>query len=64
MAATPSAQYTLTMRVEIDQRPEMLGKVASAIEGGGSPINHEDDHTDSDPAVTHGTSSVNERVLS
>jgi len=34
--ATPSAQYSLTIRVEIDHRPGMLGKVASAIgEAGG-----------------------------
>jgi malate dehydrogenase (oxaloacetate-decarboxylating) len=31
MASTPSAQYSLTLRVEIDDRPGMLGKVASAI---------------------------------
>jgi malate dehydrogenase (oxaloacetate-decarboxylating) len=37
MAATPSAQYSLTMRVEIDHLPGMLGKVASAIgEAGGT----------------------------
>jgi malate dehydrogenase (oxaloacetate-decarboxylating) len=37
MAATPSAQYSLTLRVEIDHRPGMLGKVASAIgEAGGT----------------------------
>ncbi len=36
MSATPSAQYSLTLRVEIDHRPGMLGKVASAIgEAGG-----------------------------
>src|SRR5436309_14358632 len=35
--ATPSAQYSLTMRVEIDHLPGMLGKVASAIgEAGGT----------------------------
>jgi malate dehydrogenase (oxaloacetate-decarboxylating) len=33
---TPSAQYSLTLRVEIDDRPGMLGRVASAIgEAGG-----------------------------
>jgi malate dehydrogenase (oxaloacetate-decarboxylating) len=33
----PSAQYSLTLRVEIDDRPGMLGKVASAIgEAGGT----------------------------
>ncbi len=31
MSQTPSAQYSLTLRVEIDHRPGMLGKVASAI---------------------------------
>jgi malate dehydrogenase (oxaloacetate-decarboxylating) len=37
MAGTPSAQYSLTLRVEIDHRPGMLGKVASAIgEAGGT----------------------------
>ena len=30
-APTPSAQYRVTMRVEIDHRPGMLGKVATAI---------------------------------
>jgi malate dehydrogenase (oxaloacetate-decarboxylating) len=37
IATTPSAQYSLTLRVEIDHRPGMLGKVASAIgEAGGT----------------------------
>jgi malate dehydrogenase (oxaloacetate-decarboxylating) len=37
MPTTPSAQYSLTLRVEIDHRPGMLGKVASAIgEAGGT----------------------------
>ncbi len=37
MAATPSAQYSLTLRVEIEHRPGMLGRVASAIgEAGGT----------------------------
>jgi malate dehydrogenase (oxaloacetate-decarboxylating) len=37
MPATPSAQYSLTLRVEIDHLPGMLGKVASAIgEAGGT----------------------------
>jgi malate dehydrogenase (oxaloacetate-decarboxylating) len=31
MSATPSAQYSLTLRVEIDHKPGMLGQVASAI---------------------------------
>src|SRR5215472_8425266 len=37
MATTPSAQYSLTLRVEIDHVPGMLGRVASAIgEAGGT----------------------------
>ncbi len=37
MPPIPSAQYSLTLRVEIDHRPGMLGKVASAIgEAGGT----------------------------
>jgi malate dehydrogenase (oxaloacetate-decarboxylating) len=37
MPAMPSAQYSLTLRVEIDDNPGMLGKVASAIgEAGGT----------------------------
>jgi len=36
MAGTPSAQYSLTLRVQIEHRPGMLGRVASAIgEAGG-----------------------------
>src|ERR1700753_57292 len=36
-ASSPSAQYSLTLRVEIDDRPGMLGRVASAIgEAGGT----------------------------
>ncbi|MBJ7518852.1 MAG: NAD-dependent malic enzyme [Solirubrobacteraceae bacterium] len=36
MSVTPSAQYSLTIRVEIDNTPGMLGRVASAIgEAGG-----------------------------
>ncbi len=37
MPRTPSAQYSITLRVEIEHRPGMLGKVASAIgEAGGT----------------------------
>jgi len=37
MTTTPSAQYSLTIRVEIADRPGMLGRVASAIgEAGGT----------------------------
>jgi malate dehydrogenase (oxaloacetate-decarboxylating) len=38
MPLTPSAQYSLTLRVEIDHRPGMLGKVASAIGDAGGTI--------------------------
>jgi malate dehydrogenase (oxaloacetate-decarboxylating) len=38
MIATPSAQYSLTLRVEIDHLPGMLGKVASAIGDAGGTI--------------------------
>jgi malate dehydrogenase (oxaloacetate-decarboxylating) len=38
MAATPSAQYSLTLRVEIDHLPGMLGQVASAIGRAGGTI--------------------------
>ncbi len=38
MAAPTSAQYSLTIRVEIDHRPGMLGKVASAIGAAGGTI--------------------------
>jgi len=31
LSATPSAQYSLTIRVEIDDRPSLLGQVTSAI---------------------------------
>ena len=38
MPSTPSAQYSLTLRVEIDHLPGMLGKVASAIGEAGATI--------------------------
>jgi malate dehydrogenase (oxaloacetate-decarboxylating) len=38
MPGTPSAQYSLTLRVEIEDRPGMLGKVASAIGEDGATI--------------------------
>jgi malate dehydrogenase (oxaloacetate-decarboxylating) len=38
MATTPSAEYSVTLRVEIDHRPGMLGKVASAIGDAGGTI--------------------------
>ena len=38
MPATPSASYSLTVRVEIRNRPGMLGKVTSAISRAGGDI--------------------------
>jgi malate dehydrogenase (oxaloacetate-decarboxylating) len=38
MSVTPSAQYSLTIRVEIPHRPGMLGQVASAIGHAGGVI--------------------------
>jgi malate dehydrogenase (oxaloacetate-decarboxylating) len=38
VASTPSAQYSLTLRIEIEHRPGMLGKVASAIGDAGGTI--------------------------
>jgi malate dehydrogenase (oxaloacetate-decarboxylating) len=38
MASTPSAQFSLTMRVEIAHQPGMLGQVASAIGRAGGTI--------------------------
>ncbi|HEY2161937.1 MAG TPA: NAD-dependent malic enzyme [Solirubrobacteraceae bacterium] len=38
MPGTPSAQYSLTLRVEITHQPGMLGKVASAIGDAGGTI--------------------------
>jgi malate dehydrogenase (oxaloacetate-decarboxylating) len=64
MPASPSAQYSLTLRVEIDHRPGMLGKVASAIGDAGGTIGAvdlvqvEDDHTIRD--ITVATSDASE----
>ncbi|HEY8582690.1 MAG TPA: NAD-dependent malic enzyme [Capillimicrobium sp.] len=38
MTTTPSAQYSLTIRVEIDHKPGMLGEVATAIGRAGGTI--------------------------
>ncbi|MCU1677985.1 MAG: hypothetical protein JWM93_2743, partial [Frankiales bacterium] len=38
MPTTPSAQYSLTIRVEIEHKPGMLGQVASAIGQAGGVI--------------------------
>ena len=63
MAATPSAQYSLTLRVEIEHRPGMLGRVASAIGAAGGTIGAVDlvqverDHTVRDITVETGDAS-------
>jgi malate dehydrogenase (oxaloacetate-decarboxylating) len=63
MAITPSAQYSLTLRVEIDHRPGMLGRVASAIGGAGGMIGAVDlvqtdgEHTIRDITVATGSES-------
>jgi malate dehydrogenase (oxaloacetate-decarboxylating) len=62
MPVNPSAQYSLTLRVEIDHRPGMLGKVASAIgEAGGTIgavdlVQVDDVHTIRDITVETGDS--------
>ncbi len=62
MASTPSAQYSLTLRVEIDHRPGMLGKVASSIGAAGGTIGAVDlvqvegEHTIRDITVETGDS--------
>ncbi len=61
MATTPSAQYSLTLRVQIDHHPGMLGKVASAIGVAGGVIGAVDlvqvdsDHTIRDITVDTGS---------
>ena len=63
MPPTPSAQYSLTLRVEISHQPGMLGKVASTIgEAGGTIgavdlVTVEGDHTVRDITVETGDSS-------
>jgi malate dehydrogenase (oxaloacetate-decarboxylating) len=57
---TPSAQFSLTIRVEIDHKPGMLGQVASAIGSAGGTIGAIDlisvdgDHTLRDITVAAG----------
>jgi malate dehydrogenase (oxaloacetate-decarboxylating) len=63
VATTPSAQYSLTLRVEIEHRPGMLGRVASAIGEVGGTIGAVDlvqverDHTIRDITVETGDAS-------
>src|SRR5947209_13201954 len=64
VAPTPSAQYSLTLRVEIEHRPGMLGKVASAIGQAGGTIGAVDlvqvehEHTMRDITVETGDASA------
>jgi malate dehydrogenase (oxaloacetate-decarboxylating) len=68
MAPAPSAQFTLTLRVEIDDRPGMLGRVASAIGDAGGVIGAIDlisvdaDHTLRDITVATSSQEEWERV--
>ncbi|MGO9955342.1 MAG: NAD-dependent malic enzyme [Solirubrobacteraceae bacterium] len=63
MSSHPSAQYSLTLRVESDHRPGMLGKVASAIGDAGATIGAidlvavEDEHSVRDITVETGDAS-------
>jgi malate dehydrogenase (oxaloacetate-decarboxylating) len=63
MPSHPSAQYSLTLRVESDHRPGMLGKVASAIGDAGATIGAidlvavEDEHSVRDITVETGDAS-------
>src|SRR3989475_4994924 len=65
MAIAPSASYSITLRVEIKNRPGMLGRVASAIGNAGGDIGSVDlveslrdrivrDITDKAPDSVHG----------
>jgi len=66
---TPSPQYSLTIRVQIDHRPGMLGRVASAIgEAGGTIgavdlISVDDSHTVRDITVAAGDQDHWEHIL-
>ena len=70
MAATPSAQYSLTLRVEIEHRPGILGRVASAIGDAGGTIGAVDlvqvqrEHTIRDITVETGDASDWPRLTS
>ncbi len=70
MAATPSTQYSLTLRVEIEHRPGILGRVASAIGDAGGTIGAVDlvqvqrEHTIRDITVETGDASDWPRLTS
>jgi malate dehydrogenase (oxaloacetate-decarboxylating) len=66
---TPSAQYSLTIRVEIEHKPGMLGRVASAIGQAGGTIGAvdlisvDDNHTVRDITVAAGDQSHWEAIV-
>ncbi|MCW3064581.1 MAG: NAD-dependent malic enzyme [Solirubrobacterales bacterium] len=69
MPITPSAQYSLTIRVEIAHRPGMLGRVATAIGEAGGTIGAVDlvsvdaDHTVRDITVATGDQADWRRIV-
>src|SRR5512132_490894 len=69
MTVTPSAQYSLVVRVEIEHTPGMLGRVASAIGSVGGTIGSvdlvalEDGHTLRDITVATGGQDDWERIV-
>jgi malate dehydrogenase (oxaloacetate-decarboxylating) len=69
MPVTPSAQYSLTIRVEIAHRPGMLGRVATAIGEAGGTIGAVDlvsvdgDHTVRDITVATGSQADWDRIV-
>jgi malate dehydrogenase (oxaloacetate-decarboxylating) len=66
---TPSAQYSLTIRMEIEHKPGMLGRVASAIGQAGGTIGAvdlisvDDNHTVRDITVAAGDQSHWEAIV-
>jgi malate dehydrogenase (oxaloacetate-decarboxylating) len=69
MPVTPSAQYSLTLRVEIAHRPGMLGRVATAIGEAGGTIGAVDlvsvdgEHTVRDITVATGSQADWDRIV-
>jgi malate dehydrogenase (oxaloacetate-decarboxylating) len=69
MSVTPSAQYSLTIRVEIAHRPGMLGRVATAIGEAGGTIGAVDlvsvdgEHTVRDITVASGSQADWDKIV-
>jgi malate dehydrogenase (oxaloacetate-decarboxylating) len=69
MSVTPSAQYSLTIRVEIAHRPGMLGRVATAIGEAGGTIGAVDlvsvdgEHTVRDITVATGSQADWDKIV-